>query len=297
MDLYAPKYYKDFVCIADKCKHSCCVGWEIDIDRETLKRYEECTHCYGDEIRESIDYEETPHFQLGDGERCPHLNEKGLCKIILSIGEDALCEICSEHPRFYHDTLHGKEVGLGMACEEACRLILNSDEYREMIKIGELSGEIEKTNFDAVAHRERVFSILSNQSLSYDERIRQIELEYNVPFSSRSGDETHALIAELEYLDEAHRDLFLRYTSSDSCSFALEKQLERAFAYLVFRHCSDVYDMEEFCAGLGFSMFCVRLLAFIAREIGDVAECARIISEELEYSEENTEAVKLIFYK
>ena len=39
MKLYAPAYYKNFKCIADKCEHSCCVGWEIDIDKETLDKY------------------------------------------------------------------------------------------------------------------------------------------------------------------------------------------------------------------------------------------------------------------
>ena len=25
MKLFAPKYYKNFVCIADRCRHSCCI--------------------------------------------------------------------------------------------------------------------------------------------------------------------------------------------------------------------------------------------------------------------------------
>ena len=39
MKLFAPKYYGSFKCIADKCEHSCCIGWEIDIDDTTLKKY------------------------------------------------------------------------------------------------------------------------------------------------------------------------------------------------------------------------------------------------------------------
>ena len=27
-----PDYYKEFQCIADQCEHSCCIGWEIDVD-------------------------------------------------------------------------------------------------------------------------------------------------------------------------------------------------------------------------------------------------------------------------
>ena len=39
MKLYAPRYYLQFKCIADACRHSCCVGWEIDVDGETMKKY------------------------------------------------------------------------------------------------------------------------------------------------------------------------------------------------------------------------------------------------------------------
>ena len=43
MKLYAPGYYKRFACIASKCRHSCCVGWEIDIDPETADTTPEVT--------------------------------------------------------------------------------------------------------------------------------------------------------------------------------------------------------------------------------------------------------------
>ena len=39
MKYYLPDYYEEFKCIAQKCKHSCCVGWEIDIDDDTLAYY------------------------------------------------------------------------------------------------------------------------------------------------------------------------------------------------------------------------------------------------------------------
>ena len=31
--------YSGFKCKADKCNHSCCKGWEIDIDEDTLGYY------------------------------------------------------------------------------------------------------------------------------------------------------------------------------------------------------------------------------------------------------------------
>ena len=93
-----PSYYNKFRCIADKCMHSCCVGWEIDIDEETLGIYNSLDGAMGDRIRNSISGE-PPHFVLKDN-RCPFLNNKGLCDIISEFGEDGLCDICYLHPRF-----------------------------------------------------------------------------------------------------------------------------------------------------------------------------------------------------
>ena len=64
MTLYAPKYYKDFKCTADKCSHSCCIGWEIDIDPDTQNKYNELTDGYSNVIKNSISSEGAPHFTL-----------------------------------------------------------------------------------------------------------------------------------------------------------------------------------------------------------------------------------------
>jgi hypothetical protein len=82
MKLFAPKYYSDFKCIADKCRHSCCVGWEIDIDGETLTKYSEMNAEYAGNIRASIEQGDAPHFKLCADGRCAHLDEKGLCRIL-----------------------------------------------------------------------------------------------------------------------------------------------------------------------------------------------------------------------
>ena len=34
-----PDYYKEFRCIAGACRHSCCIGWKIDIDAASAARY------------------------------------------------------------------------------------------------------------------------------------------------------------------------------------------------------------------------------------------------------------------
>lgn len=295
MKLYAPSYYLDFTCIADRCRHTCCIGWEIDIDSDTMQAYKTLSNGYGVEIQKSIDVEDTPHFRLDANERCPHLDARGLCKIILHLGEDHLCEICREHPRFYHNTPNGREVGIGMACEEAARLILSSDTYATFVPVDEIDGDAEPLEFDAVAHRASIYAILSNRTLPYAERLKQISDAWDVSPTAYDDGEWHDLLDRLEYLDEAHKTLFSAYSSAiEPTKNALI--LERALAYFIFRHCSDAYDADNFRASLGFSLFCERLLASIAKESdNDIATLARIVSEELEYSEDNTDEIKWMF--
>ena len=41
-----PDYSIGFQCIAGKCRHSCCVGWEIDIDDDTYEMYKTVTRLH-----------------------------------------------------------------------------------------------------------------------------------------------------------------------------------------------------------------------------------------------------------
>jgi hypothetical protein len=107
-------------------------------------------------------------------------------------------------------------------------------------------------------------------------------------------------IDRLEYLDEAHKGLFSCYSSSLETPEKLGKILERALAYFVFRHCTEAQDLDEYRAALGFCLFCERLLASVAAAQGidttdGFAELVRIVSEELEYSEQNTDDIKFTY--
>ena len=288
MKLYAPEYYKAFKCIADKCKHSCCIGWEIDIDRQTLDKYNKNTYGYGETIKNSIDTTETAHFKLLENEKCPHLNDKGLCNIILEYGDDYLCDICREHPRFYNNTSRGKEVGIGMACEEACRLILESNNYSNIIEIENIPDKkIESCKFNALAQRNIIYNILSDNTLNYKNKLRKICETYSISLSEISDSDWKNIITSLEYLDESHRELFLTFSAKTDTKNEFVKYTERALAYFVYRHCSKADNTNEFRASLGFCLFCEKLLASLATQqenvsIAQLYEYARIISEELE---------------
>lgn len=127
-----PNYYDKFKCIADKCKDNCCIGWEIDIDEITFNKYMNIGGNLGNRLKDEITTENGVHcFKLKENERCPFLNENNLCDIICESGEENLCQICNDHPRYINNYGDITERGLGLACEEACRIILtqNSPAY------------------------------------------------------------------------------------------------------------------------------------------------------------------------
>lgn len=292
MKLFAPKYYKKFQCIADKCQHSCCVGWEIDIDDYTLELYRDIPGEIGETIRGSIgESEESAYFRMCPDGKCPHLDERGLCRIIKALGDDALCDICREHPRFYNYVGGHSEVGLGAVCEAAAELILAEVDYATLEYLGETYGEPDPDAFDPAPLRSELFAILSDCGLTYPERLHKIAEKFaltELPDDSAAGN----LLASLEYLDESHRELF-----ADICSTQLPEGdnaifCERFFAYLVYRHGGAATDAESFRRAVGFALILERLFRSMIYHHGITPiESARIISEELEYSEENTEAI------
>lgn len=127
-----PSYYDKFRCTASRCSDNCCIGWEIDIDERTDQYYRQVTGDFGKRLEEGISRDGTPHFRLkGEKERCAFLNDQNLCDIFIHLGEEHLCSICREHPRFYewYEDIPGlmdwTETGLGLCCEEAVRLLVS----------------------------------------------------------------------------------------------------------------------------------------------------------------------------
>lgn len=123
MKLTKPCFYDDFRCIADRCTDNCCIGWEIDIDEAAMERFSHAQGAFGERLRGAIIHGECPTFANTAGERCALLRQDGLCELVLNMGEDSLCDICALHPRFFEWLNDEKEAGLGLCCEEVCRLL------------------------------------------------------------------------------------------------------------------------------------------------------------------------------
>ena len=116
-------YYKEFHCVGGICEDSCCENWEIDLDEASMKRYLKEKGDFGKRLKENTNVH-AKQFVL-NGTRCPFLNDKNLCDIFIEIGEEALCETCTNFPRHVEEFDNLKEVSLTMSCPEVSRIMLS----------------------------------------------------------------------------------------------------------------------------------------------------------------------------
>ncbi len=310
MKIFAPDYYKSFKCLADKCTHSCCIGWDVYIDEETQIKYSAQNDALGLRIKNNLaKKEDGVCFEMrGDG-RCPFLNDSGLCDIITEKGEEHISEICREHPRFYSFFSDRTEMGIGLSCEAAARIILSQTAITELVVIDDdewISEEPSEWELVLKAKREELYSIIQGEGKSVNERAKAMLDAANADFSNKGASEWRSILQSLERLDSTwDKYLDLLYHFDDTAdTITLEKPLEKLLLYFVYRHTASAEDEEEFSARVAFaylSYLVVRAICIgkIKKDgkcsLADLCEFARAYSAEIEYSEENTEALIDIF--
>ena len=124
-----PTIYHEFQCKANRCENTCCQLWTIDIDEHTAERYHSMTGSLGESLRQAITVDdEGSHFIFSKAQpMCPLLNEKGLCKVVLELGEEGLCDTCHMHPRFYKYIEDLELCGVGLSCEASVELLAQQE--------------------------------------------------------------------------------------------------------------------------------------------------------------------------
>ena len=130
-----PTIYHTFQCKADRCENTCCQLWTIDIDEATAKRYHTMTGSLGESLRQAITVDdEGSHFVFSKAQpMCPLLNENGLCKVVLELGEEGLCDTCHMHPRFYKYIEDLELCGVGLSCEASVELLAEDTQSDQVI--------------------------------------------------------------------------------------------------------------------------------------------------------------------
>ncbi len=268
-----PVFFDTFKCVAADCTDTCCSGWEIDVDGDTLELYNSLRGDVGAFVRERLIYNDCTKLCL-EGKRCRFLREDNLCELIIRLGEDSLCDICREHPRFYSESENICEVGLGLCCPEAARLWLESP--AEFI-----------TADDAYAPAEEELKLLSRQLeliefLAYGEGTLGERLYLLLGGAPKRGDAYKrlcALYASLEALDDSFGKSF---TADAPC--AKDSRFTRLAAYFVYRY--YLLLGEELSI-----KFTAASLVMIAAMGGEITEKAKDYSKEVEYDPDNLERI------
>ena len=290
-----PDYYDKFKCIADRCTDSCCIGWEIDIDPETLKMYGKESGELGEKLKKNI---KDGSFILTEGERCPFLKADGLCELICRKGEGFLCEICSEHPRYYEYCGEHLDMGIGLCCEEACRLLFCESTPLTFVTEGE--GELDEETEELLHLRKELTDRIQDKAnyldelfLSFNEDIFEL-WEHFEPYDDR-WTETSSYIKE-------HFDRLI-YLKDEFNAYIAERSYEyrRLAAYLLHRYfMRSVYSAPSvILRGISLYMktqylwdICVyhKTSKF---DLADRIDTVKYISKQIEYSEEN---IDMLFY-
>lgn len=284
-----PYYYDDFKCIADKCSDSCCIGWEIDIDPDTLKIYESEAGTLGKKLKKNI---KDGSFVLTENERCPFLRKDNLCELICQKGVGYLCEICREHPRYYEFYGDYLDMGIGLCCEEACRLLFSG---KPLTLITEGEAEPDEEIDELLGLREELISKLqireeSVQSVFFATAAEVFELwEKFEPFDNR-WTETSAFIEEhFCELISKEKD-FLDHIGDRV------REYENLAIYLLHRHFMKALYTSHYNVIFGIAVYLRTQYLFDLHtyctkgkfDIDDRIDTAKYISKQIEYSEENT---------
>jgi lysine-N-methylase len=300
--MYIPNYYHKFKCISSACRHNCCIGWEIDIDDDTLTKYKNVTGEFSERLKNNISEDETPHFILSQNERCPFLNDKNLCDIITTLGEKYLCQICNDHPRFVNVFSDRTETGLGLTCEEAARIIITETSPFRLISEDNNPESLTEQEQTFIEIREKIFTLLGDRSRDLHERFDDVMNYLGCNTDYLSEQDWAEILSDMEILDEEwkeHISLLSQFKEDGTFPLmAYETAFENIAVYFIFRHMAGALDdgcLNERCA---FAVISTEIIYRICAvkfknnpnfSIDDIVETARMYSSEIEYSEENTD--------
>lgn len=236
-----PDYYQDFECIADKCEDTCCAGWQIVIDRESLKKYTKIKGGFKKEIFKNVNWFQGT-FKQDQNKRCAFLNEKNLCDLYLSQGEEGFCKTCREYPRHTEEFEGVREITLSISCPEVARILMNRMEPVQFLS-EEKEGEEEFEDFDPFLYsiledaRKEMITILQNRNLTISDRVLLVLGMAHDMQGRMNRQEMFAC-----------SDVITKYTTAKAVQFVRDYQIktklkgeEMTFAHTMFKH---LYELE-----------------------------------------------------
>lgn len=176
MQTVTPKFAEGFECAAGACPDTCCQGWEIVVDADTLEYYRSLNSDLGAQALAAIRPGEEPILRFGENGRCVLQEKDGLCKLQKALGEQALCRVCRTYPRFVRQYGALRETGVSLSCPEAVRRLLENREPMRFVSTEE-DFPIEPNELDASLFytlrqsRATAFSLLQDRRYPITDRL------------------------------------------------------------------------------------------------------------------------------
>ena len=207
--------YHKFKCIADKCKFTCCKGWDINVDNNTYNKWKKNHNL--NYLLDNISFRKgnennTYMIKKSTKGACPLLNDEGLCNIVINHGDEYLSETCKSFPRIENDFEDVKELTLSCACPEVVNIISEMKE-KNYIDYNNLS-YIE--DLGCLKIREGLVNILQKEDISLENKLL---LCYNMLLKILDSDDlTYEDL--IEFLDKYKFNNFIKqeldkYTNYD----------------------------------------------------------------------------------
>lgn len=175
MEYRIPHYFNEFKCTAAECEDTCCAGWAIMIDEQSLEKYRNMKGPFGEQVRNSIDWKEGCFLQCD--KRCAFLNVENLCDLHIVAGEHMLCDTCRDYPRHKEEFEGVREGSLSLSCIEAAKIVLGCKEPVQFITFEDEEEDEEFEDFDYLLYtklmdaRERIIEILQDRKIDIMVRI------------------------------------------------------------------------------------------------------------------------------
>lgn len=297
MKHYNFNYNAKFSCIGGNCKHNCCIGWKINVDKKTLKKYFDLQQK-DQRFCQNILNENS--FKMTFDNCCPFLEKDNLCYVIKNYGEQNLCSTCKTHPRFKNFFSDRVETGLGLYCEESARIILSQKSKMKLELKKQTALKKSQTPFErqVLKFRKEVLSIVQNRSLSTNDKIDKLEKISSINLNEIGYLDWINVYNNLEKLSVNnfcfnHLKRFANFTLPDD---NFDREYEQILAYLIYRHISRAIDYLDLKVRLSFVLLSFKFINQIftllneennKKSLENLIEACRIYSSEIECSDDN----------
>lgn len=300
MKLITPSFYKNFKCIAGACPDSCCQGWEVDADEDSLAYYKTLSGSLRARIDSVLDKDEFGNtiFRLADKKRCPFLNQDNLCDMHIAIGGEHTPYTCRTFPRFINDFGGTREMGISFSCPIASDIMWNLTEDFDFVS--EINSQLPSLNeidaelyFKLLSYRKEAYSIVQDRKLEINKRLIRL-LDYAAKIQ-RELDDYKEYASETGFFDIFNHPEVINQEWTEKVknhntnpTFPNDKICENIAMYFLFRYfLTAVYD-SDILSKVKMAVIGVLIPAYF----GNDAWTIHLWSKETEHSDINMERYK-----